>query len=108
MADQSGDIRDQISRALDSLGYESVEQLVRDAILATRDCRQTAQCPKCHRKFTVEVKQPAPDKRAIAIEKLANQAKGAPNKAAERPRQPTMADQLTSLSNEDLARIAGA
>ncbi|MFA5053005.1 MAG: hypothetical protein WC565_03035 [Parcubacteria group bacterium] len=103
----SVDLREQIARALDSVGYESVEDLVKKLITQTRPHKQSITCPHCKRKSWVQVDQPAPDKIAKGLEILANQAKGAPGKAPDRPRQPTMADQLTSLSNDELARIVG-
>ncbi len=106
MAEQTGDIRDQINRALDSLPYDSVEQLIKDAILETREVRQSVYCDRCKKKFTVTVKQPAPEKRAKAIEILANQAKGAPGRAAEKDSPPSMADKLTDMSTEQLEKLA--
>jgi hypothetical protein len=100
------DIREHIATALDSLGYDSVEKLIRDAILDTRDVKQTAICPDCHRKFTIDVKQPAPDKRAKAIQILADQAKGAPGRAAEKPKKPSMTDELTNLTTAQLEELA--
>jgi hypothetical protein len=102
-----GDIRDQIDKALDSVGYKSVEELVKNLITQTRPHKQQVTCTNCRHRWWITVDQPAPDKIAKGLEILANQAKGAPGRAADKPRQPTMADELTSLSSEQLAQIAG-
>ena len=106
MVKKSEDVRDQISRSLDELGYDTINQLIREAIFSTRDIRQAATCPKCGKLFTIDVKQPAPDKRAKALAELANQAKGAPGKAAEKEKPPSMADKFEDMSTEQLEKLA--
>lgn len=106
MAETPVDIREQIAKALDSQGYESVESLVSECILQTRTVSQLVRCIHCNREFTVGVKQPAPDKRAKALAELANQAKGAPGRAAEKDKPPSMADKLTDMSTEQLEKLA--
>jgi hypothetical protein len=110
----AGDIRDHIANALDSLGYESVEDLVTKLITQTRPHKQEVICPRplkdgktCGWRHWILVEQPAPDKIAKGLEILANQAKGAPGRAADKDKPPSMADGLKSMTNEQLAKLAG-
>lgn len=114
MADAATDIRDQINRALDKLEYDSVEDLVTKLLTQTRPHRQEVICPgkrpngeKCGWRHWINVDQPAPDKIAKGLEILINQAKGAPGKAAEKDKPPSMADKLTDMSTEQLEKLAG-
>lgn len=114
MAETPIDLRESIAKALDSLEYESVEDLVRKLITQTRPHKQEVICPRklkdgktCGWRHWIVVEQPAPDKIAKGLEILANQAKGAPGRAAEKDKPPSMADKLTEMSTEQLEKLAG-
>ena len=106
MAKAPVDLRESIAKALDSLEYESVEDLVQKLITQTRPHRQNVICPNCKWNHWINVDQPAPDKIAKGLEILANQAKGAPGKAAEKDKPPSMADKLTEMTTEQLEKLA--
>jgi hypothetical protein len=106
LAEKPGDIREDIAKALDSVGYKSVETLVKELITQSRPHKQSIKCIKCGLKQWVLVDQPAPDKIAKGLEILANQAKGRPGDAPKKERAHSIADDLTSLSDEQLAKLA--
>ena len=106
MAETPVDIRESIAKALDKLGYESVEDLVTKVITQSRPHKQSIKCIYCERKQWVQVEQPAPDKIAKGLEIFINQAKGAPGKAAEKDKPPSLGDKLTDMSTEQLEKLA--